>query len=562
MLSEGYTCGSAAYHLPSVSSLTDDEQRFFTDLWQNSSPDSIENVIIMQGSGKKKLSRSLNKILRQLNNEDTQTAGQNASLDRFFKILGKRDAYFTPNTFSPSGKQAGSARKDNLYAVYSWALDIDYKADWEREYDRSISHWTHSIAEDLESRRPADALSFWTLLKDNLTDYSIPMPNYVEYGHQLRLIYLLPDPIKAGIPSGKKLIYTLEQIMQRFCTILNEHEDCGAEPQKLSSYYRIPGSINSKDSSTIHLLYVQDERYTVQDLLDGWMPNLPEWYGNWKNTPHKKKSKKTVITHTGNIAQIHNAHSMRLNRMDALKALRSYPGIPREKLTFIFGATYQEEFPEEDVRDALYEFNDGFPEPLPSDEIRSKFRTLQEHQYYFKTETIASELGITLETLQEYGMGVSQRKRERQAKIDAGETRQQKAEQTYKEYCRLREEGKTEKEAAEGISRTIRTAKRLEARRKNEKARSKQTQLGSLPPQSERHNIHIGATHVTLPEPVQMIADLNSAKDVLGYSAIVPATPEAAEVITKAFQERLSGASTAIETTNPVAERVKTPSSG
>lgn len=513
-MSDGYTWSSAAYHLPSVSSLTDDEQRFFEDLWQNSSPDSIENVIIMQGSGKKKLSRSLN-ILRQFNTEEPQTAGQNENLDRFLKVLGKRDAYFTPNTFRPSGRQTGSARKDNLYAVYSWAIDIDYKAGWEREYDRSISHWTHAIAEDLESRRPVDAISFWMLLRDNITTYGIPMPNYVEYGHQLRLIYLLPDPIKASIPSGKKMIYTLEQIIQRFCTILNEHEDCGAEPQKLSSYYRIPGSINSKDGSTIHLLHVQDESYSIQDLLDGWMPNLPVWYESWKGSTKKKKAKKTVVTHSGNIAQIHNAHSMRLNRIEALKALRSCPGIPREKLTFIFGATYQEEFPDEDVRDALHEFNEGFPAPLPSDEIRSKFRTLQAHQYYFKTETIARELGITLETLQEYGMGISKRTRERQAKINAGETRQQKSEKTYREYCKLREEGKTEKEAAERIGRTVRTAKRLEARRKEEQ---------HFPAQQPKHNIHIGAAHVTLPKPAQMIAELDATRDVLGYCAISPSS--------------------------------------
>ena len=76
----------------------------------------------------------------------------------------------------------------------------------------------------------------------------IPTPNFVEYGNQIRLIYSVET---CYIPRFRDNVVTLaRRISEVFSKELKEY---GAEKQNLESYFRIPGSINTKNGAEIKI---------------------------------------------------------------------------------------------------------------------------------------------------------------------------------------------------------------------------------------------------------------------------------------------------------------------
>ena len=62
---------------------------------------------------------------------------------------------------------------DNLYAIFAFGIDIDY----------------HSK----KTYRDFSPLQMLALLEQEILGFGIPHPNYVEYGNNLRLIYILNE---------------------------------------------------------------------------------------------------------------------------------------------------------------------------------------------------------------------------------------------------------------------------------------------------------------------------------------------------------------------------------
>ena len=396
-------------------------EAFFRDLWGDISPDT-ENIIFCKG--KKRQSW----LLSAVQNESKR--------NRFLKAFWDEDLFFTPNTRKPAGKFEGDARRCNIYRVVSWAIDVDYKKG--------------------SGQRFTDPLTYYENVLLPLMDGIMPIPNWIEHGHCLRLIYILDEPI--AYKNGKSLIKGLEAVQKSMVTALNEQLDCYAEAQPISSYYRIPGSHNSRDGSLIQLQKGKADRWTVQELMDEFLPDLPYTKRQYDRL---RRRKATTRRTQGKVTHIFNNFTLLSERLTAFEKLRAWPDIPREKLAFLYGTTWRTMYPDAEHDSwiqAICTFNTGFPVPLKEKEIKSKFRTLKIYKY--KNSTICAELGLTEEVLSRYDalcLTTSKREREKAEAINAGATREQKTATLDTTIWTMYQEGCTNEAIANATGRSATT---------------------------------------------------------------------------------------------------------
>ena len=407
-------------------------EQFFKDLYLTeidiiNLKDSKQNVIIR--NEKKKESILAYKTLSKYT--------LNSILNKFWNT----DLYITPNTFCPSGERQGCAKESNLFAIYTFAIDVDYKKTG-NAISNPLNYYYDCIADVL------------------------PMPpNYIEYGHNLRLIYILSKPVYVKTKSGRTLKKSIKRVQAYMCDLLNRELDCNAERQTLCSYYRIPGSINTKDNSIIQYEHVSSDKYTIQEILTEFIPELPEWYELWKN-------KKNVVGKKNQIYKIYNQYQLWSERKEILERVRQLDNINREKTCFWYAVACLWIDESVDVIETIKKFNKGFKEPLKDKEIESKFRTLKElfkkDKYKVKNETIRNDLGLNEEQGKEVGL-MGKREQEKLEKIARGETRQQIALKNYETYKVYKEQGMKIKDIAEKMGLKIDTIKSYGRKYKREK---------------------------------------------------------------------------------------------
>ena len=426
-------------------------EAFFSDLWGGIFPDT-ENIIIRKGG--RKISRLLS--VMQVEND------RNHVLSAFWD----EDLYYTPNTRMPCGEYAGDARRCNLYRVISWAIDVDYKKGAGERFRDPLAYYYNALLPAMDGK--------------------VPVPNWIEYGHCLRMIYILQEPI--SMKYGKRILKGLEAAQKHFVSCLNEELDCHAEAQPVSSYYRIPGSHNSKDGTVIQLEKGSAITWTAQELMDEYLPDLPYTRQQYDRLKRKKGTAKRT---EGKTIRIFNNATLLVERLAAFERLRAWPDVPREKLVFLYGTTWRTMYPEADHDhwiDALLAFNEGFSSPLREKEVRSKFRTLQIYKY--KSSTICSELGLTEEVLSQYDalcLLTSKRDREKAAAVKAGETRSQKTAVLDKTIWTMYKEGHSNEEIAAATGKAPTTIRnRLTALRKQRGDTTRRTQKAREPEQKTK----------------------------------------------------------------------------
>lgn len=338
------------------------------------------------------------------------------------------DLFFTPNTFKVGSK---TPKQENLFNVYCLALDVDYK--------------DHGSGNG--SAKPEDF--FWAEIAP-LCGSIIPVPSYIEVGHQLRLIFVLSEPILVqGSAKGKRLLKAAKQALKRLSEALNSELSCGCEPQKVSSYYRFPGSVNSKDGSTVRVRAISEERYSLQEIMDEFLPPVPDWYTSWVT---KRKGKKQP-------AQMHNSFILWKNRLEKLEEIRSEK-VNRENLCFVYAQGILWTNPDvgyDELMEKVYEFNMGFPTPLKEKELRSKMNSMKvSNPHRFKNSTINEFIG-----LEAFSSGEREREKERKERIAKGEMRWQKTEAKAERVKELKAEGKTNKDIAEIMGVSVRQIQKL-----------------------------------------------------------------------------------------------------
>lgn len=316
--------------------------------------------------------------------------------------------YFTPNHFKCQNK-----RTENMLAdIHALAVDIDYKK-------------SDGINTSLKP------LEVFTGLVEPLIGKIAP-PSYIEYGNQLRLIYILAEPVRLYKGKRARWITTCKSITRYFAKVLNEEADLCAEPQQLCSFFRVPLSVNEKTGDIIQVVPYSDERYTAQELLDGYIPVAP---------------KRDIVVHRkGKVLKVHTPNTLWIERKGAFERARTLEGVHRQNLCHLY-ATALLWLDSPDVLASVLEFNKGFPKPYSEKYLRSKLSAqIRSRKKYRYTNSKINEM-VGKEIIK-----MTKREKAKLEKIKNGTTRKQIAESNYQKVCALYDGGMGFREIADTLS--------------------------------------------------------------------------------------------------------------
>ena len=235
-----------------------------------------------------------------------------------------------------------------------------------------------------------------------MENVELPTPNYVEYGHRLRMIYLFKEPLRLFPAQRTKLLQGYRFLQKVFVDRINNelsfgNESFGAESNPPTSFFRIPGSVNTKDGSTIKIKKITNERMSMQEVFDEYvLTNETDksacrdtWYDTWK-VNYEKKHK---------IAGGFNSYRLWERRLALFESLQKDPQVGRKRLLFFVGCAYLQLGMAKDASDCvklLLKFNHGLCNPLSEKDVISRFRQIK--AYSFKDITICQTLDLPVDT--------------------------------------------------------------------------------------------------------------------------------------------------------------------
>ena len=328
------------------------------------------------------------------------------------------DRYFHPNTLVPCGRRSGKAGKNATFKVYAFAIDVD------PIHNMGSGNDVPDICAGDGPLRAALAL-----LHGCFEEECLPWPNYIEYGRNFRLIYILDKPVYARSPQGQNILKKIERFQRHVADIINRCEPrMHASAQGYETGFRVPGSMNGKNAAVIRIEKVRDRFLPFEELFD-YLPDAisKETFQARKRAFQRALARKS--RKAGKAARTRAyaawcrtkawaAHiapdfalpklaggiklpiaSALLRRLIALKEARNLPGILREVTTFAYLATWDQLFGSPDDTLALAaEFNEGFDCPMPENELRQKLSRLYGH-YRLSNAWIETHTGIPAEFL-------------------------------------------------------------------------------------------------------------------------------------------------------------------
>ena len=295
-------------------------------------------------------------------------------LRQVINSFGKEDLFFSLNPF----RSMDRATRSNLFCINNIGVDVDYKR-----------------IKELKDLEPTQVIK---LLELDFFDIKIPTPNFIEYGNQIRLIYTVET---CYIPKFRDNVVTLARRISEVFS--QELKDYGAEKQNLESYFRMPGSINSKNGAEIKVFsYDESVRYTLSELQELWLEELPKWY----------KKRKGRVQASKNVVKLHNVYSLNCNRLIDFELIQSHLnsiGVTelRARLCFLYRnyilikIKYQKgELKSEDYQFAeeeMLKYNSKFNTPLRERAIERATRVVNYRQYLYKNDTLVDFLAFDYE---------------------------------------------------------------------------------------------------------------------------------------------------------------------
>ena len=364
-------------------------------------------------------------------------------LPYLLKIMSKRwidNLYFTKDIFVPQGMEF-CARDNKKFMSCLLAVDIDYH----HAYEKKQQAWTKK--EDINNMHPAGIpkpMDIARYIIEECCPAYLPVPNYIEYSRNLRFIYILNEPISLKCPTGSQIKKAEKKLTEHFCNVINGCMEggLGAEPQK--TWLRMPYSYNTRmergkivSRDRVQIAHMSSVTWTIQELLDEYMPELHYTVNDGKNKTSRKKKKskhnrlggyntnfskelgigqlfKNRKEDIEKIAQngiqtngrelttwlyIHSCFFYDYYSKKAENNIRMQNGEPVEEVTMMS---------HEDIMQCAYRLNSMFAMPLPENEIRSKFNSsrndLLNRHYRYSNTTFMYTLGLTNEECEAYGL--------------------------------------------------------------------------------------------------------------------------------------------------------------
>lgn len=353
----------------------------------------------------------------------------------------KRNLFFSFSTYREKKDSPITRRTNDITNIFAWSIDVDFTQDWlqpEMVYQYIIEN------------------------------VDIPTPNYIEYGHRLRLIYIFKEPLRLYAKQRESLLRGFAFLQKTMARKINQTiEGLGCEAVPPTSFFRMPGSINDKNDKIkyiIHVRHISSIRYTMQEVIDGWCfkedidpsGNADEWLEKWKVKKTQKK--------TNNISDRFNSYKLWERRMKVFEEIQNQPGIPREKLCFFYALGLLNTNQAKDYQTALpllFEFNQKFQNPLSENEINSKFRNLKNYKY--RDEVIAEMLGVDASLFQSLNRKERNKKyyeEKRQKQILSGEDKKTEIFHRRAEIHRMILDGQTMTQIANRLGVCLSTVKK------------------------------------------------------------------------------------------------------
>lgn len=315
---------------------------------------------------------------------------------------GQNNLYLSIATY----KTKENAREANIKAVCALAIDVDYRTSKEQDQ--------HDYPTSIAVKQVAKAV----------LHAGVPTPTYIEASRNIRLVYVLDQPFQ--VPRGQKGINCrtfLKRITEEITKKLNAASadlafDFCASPQKLTSYVRLPGSINSRvegyvSGGTFHPTL--EERYPVSialnteklwdihALADYILPPLFDGYEEWKarkEEDRKARAGKKIVPKPELIRSTADLARARIRDLETLQK-RGYDIGYREQMCYFFWIfCRQSGLDAEKTSAAVFNFNRNFAHPLPDHRVMSECKPapLPGNRpgwlRKFKDETIRANLGL------------------------------------------------------------------------------------------------------------------------------------------------------------------------
>lgn len=387
-------------------------------------------------------------------------AGDNALDYMFGYHVNEKNTMMSMSTFASKGK----ATLDNIVNVCCLAIDVDHT-------------FTDKKGNLLEARE------VWKRFAMDCVENEcfFPSPAYIEYGHRLRLVYVLSEPVCLNIADRKKRNGTIKWLMkieQGICDFMNKLDArYNATPQQLTKFVRVPESLNirycgnKKDGFHVESMHIVDvdelcngQLYEIHELAEWVLPELGDWY----DPDYKEKEKKISVTKTNR-----GLKNMLKDRMDFLKNLQKagWDKGYREVMCFLTGNfAYQSGMDEDEMEKTVRDFNAGFFTPMSEKEVK---RSYPRKSYKYSDKHLCAVLGLSMEDAAQFGFkaGMSKKEYDREYSrlyrlrmkclaIKAGKTKRQRMEKLIVKVKKMRENGLCLREIAKKIKMSIATASR------------------------------------------------------------------------------------------------------
>lgn len=279
----------------------------------------------------------------------------------------KEDLMYTFNTYN----NLKNATDKDLHLLTAIAIDVDF-----------------GEVRRFNGKDPLDIINVLERIEFNKT---IPTPQIVEYGRNLRLIYAL-EKVPATVASKK--------LANKLATVIGERlADYGGSKQPLTTYGRVIGTVNSKSGQVIKVMYLQKERYTLRELQEKWLEPLPEWYPEWKAKTNRK-----VISFGKNFNKYANYYKYNKLRINDFYKIQEFykedndcDGFRRFLCFQVRNHAILAGMEPSEAEKIMKYFNNNFKTPLKWRVIERDTRNVERKQYYYKSTTILNYIGITEE---------------------------------------------------------------------------------------------------------------------------------------------------------------------
>ncbi|MGU9082773.1 hypothetical protein ACV3XQ_16175 [Clostridium perfringens] len=292
------------------------------------------------------------------------------SKDKLYSILNSHrfnsinDLMYSLNTYNNMYKM----NQNTIFTINSFAIDLDFKEV--RRYAKYTAKQVISILEKTEF------------------DKTVPRPNVIEHGNNIRLIYTL-----------KKAYSTrnVNTLVTRICKTIGERlADYGASGQPITTFGRVVNSVNSRNGKKIKIMYLEQPKYIIKNLKNDVLPALPQWYAEYKQKTTRKRTR--VIDFSNNFSDRAKARSYNLNRIsDLFKIVQHFDGDIDGRRFLCFQVRNHAKLAgldDEEAEDIMKKLNESFKYPLRWNVIEQDTRNVNHKQYYYKSQSILDYLCI------------------------------------------------------------------------------------------------------------------------------------------------------------------------